>query len=61
MADLLQNILNMEKTVMYINRNPNYMKILKDKELYIFGAGINGRYAAHKFQKTGKIWGGGTV
>ena len=43
---------------MYINRNPNYMKILKEKELYIFGAGINGRYTAHKFQKTGKIWGG---
>ena len=42
---------------MYLNKNPNYMSILKDKELYIFGAGINGRYTAHKFQETGKIWG----
>ena len=44
---------------MYINRNPNYMKILKDKELYIFGAGINGRYDAHKFLTSGKVVGWG--
>lgn len=40
---------------MYCNNGIDYLKLLKVKEIFIFGAGIQGRRCAHKLLSGGGI------
>ncbi len=48
-------IIDGEGVVMYINNDLNYLKILADKEIYIFGAGNNGKTCMKRCKRAGLI------